>query len=150
MILSPVVPATRRAHVPLAISRWTGTLASSRIGHFGYLAHIGTGQFLGESVLISPHNWAAFSVKGNGEVAQKPHAAFGRATSFDAAFWPSAQVVWDALISHPGHEQERRVRRGGGAIYCAQVEAAEETLRVRERHGEGVDLGCMCGSVEAV
>ncbi|KAJ6533694.1 hypothetical protein B0H19DRAFT_1272335 [Mycena capillaripes] len=33
----------------------------------------------------------------NREVAQKPHAAFGRATSFHAAFWFLAQRIWDAL-----------------------------------------------------
>ncbi|KAJ6532859.1 P-loop containing nucleoside triphosphate hydrolase protein [Mycena vulgaris] len=41
------------------------------------------------------------------EVAQKPHAAFGRATSFDAAFWPLVQVVWDALISPPCDVQKK-------------------------------------------
>ncbi|KAJ6473912.1 hypothetical protein C8R45DRAFT_1096331 [Mycena sanguinolenta] len=40
------------------------------------------------------------------EIAQKLHAAFGSAMSFDVTFQCLGQVVWDALIHHPGDMQE--------------------------------------------
>ncbi|KAJ7899127.1 hypothetical protein B0H14DRAFT_2556693 [Mycena olivaceomarginata] len=38
----------------------------------------------------------------NRELAQKPHAAFGSATSFHAAFQFFVQIIWKALIRHSG------------------------------------------------
>ncbi|KAJ6605526.1 hypothetical protein DFH09DRAFT_1067801 [Mycena vulgaris] len=51
------------------------------------------------------------------QVAQKPHVAFGGATSVRAAFWSLAQVFWDVLISHSDNVGEEYRVSPQAALY---------------------------------